>query len=289
MKLIVKSIYNNRKLANKFIDEVKIICSERKSGYGEVSSYIVSAIFERIKKLTSSVNQAEDKDIYNVMYVLLHISLFFFRVAPSVSSSYKLASILIVTLRYFKAKVPSYSDLIASYIYFEIEDFLKAAKNGKKTIDNLVSLEAYNIMYVIGELDQDRYLSKQLVEDVFSEVDSYFDIVSCLYIVKDKKVYDSLKNNIIDVINSKLMSSDNILDYSEKAMLFLDVMSCPYIDLKWKKIWLKSILKELQEATPNNNEIDSFISYSVANPWFVDWSNVDLLNFLEKKQLKKAY
>jgi hypothetical protein len=77
MKLIVKSIYNNRKLANKFIDEVKIICSERKSGYGEVSSYIVSAIFERIKKLTSSVNQAEDKDIYNVMYVLLHISLFF--------------------------------------------------------------------------------------------------------------------------------------------------------------------------------------------------------------------
>lgn len=159
----------------------------------------------------------------------------------------------------------------------------------KKTIDNLVSLEAYNIMYVIGELDQDRYLSKQLVEDVFSEVDSYFDIVSCLYIVKDKKVYDSLKNNIIDVINSKLMSSDNILDYSEKAMLFLDVMSCPYIDLKWKKIWLKSILKELQEATPNNNEIDSFISYSVANPWFVDWSNVDLLNFLEKKQLKKAY
>jgi hypothetical protein len=223
------------------------------------------------------------------MYVLLHISLFFFRVAPSVSSSYKLASILIVTLRYFKAKVPSYSDLIASYIYFEIEDFLKAAKNGKKTIDNLVSLEAYNIMYVIGELDQDRYLSKQLVEDVFSEVDSYFDIVSCLYIVKDKKVYDSLKNNIIDVINSKLMSSDNILDYSEKAMLFLDVMSCPYIDLKWKKIWLKSILKELQEAIPNNNEIDSFISYSVANPWFVDWSNVDLLNFLEKKQLKKAY
>ncbi|MXJ84322.1 hypothetical protein GR701_26050, partial [Klebsiella michiganensis] len=138
-------------------------------------------------------------------------------------------------------------------------------------------------------LDQDRYLSKQLVEDVFSEVDSYFDIVSCLYIVKDKKVYYSLKNNIIDVINSKLMSSDNILDYSEKAMLFLDVMSCPYIDLKWKKIWLKSILKELQEATPNNNEIDSFISYSVANPWFVDWSNVDLLNFLEKKQLKKAY
>ncbi|WP_167515531.1 hypothetical protein [Enterobacter oligotrophicus] len=56
-----------------------------------------------------------------------------------------------------------------------------------------------------------------------------------------------------------------------------------------EKIWLKSILKELQEATPNNEKIDGFISYSVANPWFVDWSNVDLLNFLEKKQLKKAY
>ncbi|MFS9640897.1 hypothetical protein U0X70_08885 [Enterobacter hormaechei] len=194
-----------------------------------------------------------------------------------------------MALRYFKAKVPSYSELIASYVYFEIEDFLKSANTSKVAIDNLISLEAYNIMYVIGELDQERYLSKQLIENIFSEVDSYFDIVSCLYIVKDKKVYNTLKNKIIDIINSKLMSSDSILDYSEKAMLFLDVMSCPYIDLKWKKIWLKSTLKELQEATPNNEKIDSFISYSVANPWFVDWSNVDLLNFLEKKQLKKAY
>lgn len=77
MKLIAKPIYNNRKLANKFIDEVKIICAENNAGYGEVASYIVSAIFERIKRLTSSVNQVEDKDIYNAMYVLLHISLFF--------------------------------------------------------------------------------------------------------------------------------------------------------------------------------------------------------------------
>ncbi|HHK5889512.1 TPA: hypothetical protein ACQVSL_004870, partial [Serratia marcescens] len=143
-------------------------------GYSEVASYIVSAIFERIKRLVSSVNQTEDKDVYNAMYVLLHISLFFFRVAPSVSSSYKLASILIVTLRYFKAKVPSYSELIESYVYFEIEDFLKDTNNSKAPIDNLISLEAYNIMYVIGELDQDRYLPKKLIENVFREVDSYF-------------------------------------------------------------------------------------------------------------------
>lgn len=289
MKLTTKNIYNNRRLANKFIDEVKIICAEKNVGYSEVASYIVSAIFERIKRLVSSVNQTEDKDVYNAMYVLLHISLFFFRVAPSVSSSYKLASILIVTLRYFKAKVPSYSELIESYVYFEIEDFLKDTNNSKAPIDNLISLEAYNIMYVIGELDQDRYLPKELIENVFREVDSYFDIVSCLYIIKNKQNYDALKNKIIAAINSKLMSSEDILDYSEKAMLFMDVMSCPYIDSKWKKVWLKSTLRELQEAAPSNKEIDNFISYSVANPWFVDWSNVDLLNFLEKKQLKKAY
>ncbi|ELQ9311352.1 RNA-directed DNA polymerase [Serratia marcescens] len=289
MKLTTKNIYNNRRLANKFIDEVKIICAEKNVGYSEVASYIVSAIFERIKRLVSSVNQTEDKDVYNAMYVLLHISLFFFRVAPSVSSSYKLASILIVTLRYFKAKVPSYSELIESYVYFEIEDFLKDTNNSKAPIDNLISLEAYNIMYVIGELDQDRYLPKKLIENVFREVDSYFDIVSCLYIIKNKKNYDALKNKIIAAINSKLMSSEDILDYSEKAMLFMDVMSCPYIDSKWKKVWLKSTLRELQEAAPSNKEIDNFISYSVENPWFVDWSNVDLLNFLEKKQLKKAY
>lgn len=289
MNLIAKSIYNNKKLANKFIDDVKIICAEKNVGYGEVAAYIISAIFERIKRLTSSIKKSEDKDIYNAMYVLLYISLFFFRVAPSVSSSYKLASILIVTLRYFKIKVPSYSELVASYIYYEIDDFLKDVNNGKNAIDNLISLEVYNIMYVVGELDKDRFLSEQLVKNIFREVDSYFDIVSCLYIIKNNRVYDTLKEKVIEVINSKLMSNNNILDYSEKAMLFMDVMSCPYIDLKWKKVWLKSILKGLQEATPTNKDIDDYINYSLTNPWFVDWSNVDLLNFLEKKQLKKAY
>lgn len=289
MKMNIKPIYNNKKLANKFIDEVKIICAEESVGYAEVAAYIISAIFERIKRLTSSVKQNEDKDIYNAMYVLLYISLFFFRVAPSVSSSYKLASILIVSIRYFKIMVPSYSELVASYIYYEIEDFIKNVNYGKSAIENLISLEAYNIMYVIGELDKDRFLSEQLVENIFREVDSYFDIVSCLYVIKNNKVYDKLKEKVIGVINIKLMSDNNILDYSEKAMLFMDVMSCPYIELKWKKVWLKSIVKGLQEATPTNKEIDDYINYSITNPWFVDWSNVDLLNFLEKKQLKKAY
>lgn len=289
MKLITKSIYNNKKLANKFIDDVKIICTEKNMGYGEVAAYIISAIFERIKRLTSSVKQSEDKDIYNAMYVLIYTSLFFFRVAPSVSSSYKLASILIVTLRYFKIKIPLYSELMASYIYYEIEDFLKSVNNDKNAIDNLISLEAYNIMYVIGELDKDRLLSEQLVKNIFRKVDSYFDIVSCLYIIKNNRVYDTLKKKVIEVIDSKLMSNDDILNYSEKAMLFMDIMSCPYIDLKWKKVWLKSILKGLQEATPTNKAIEDYINYSLTNPWFVDWSNVDLLNFLEKKQLKKAY
>lgn len=289
IKLIPRAIYNKKKLANKFIDEVKIICAENDASYGDVASYIISAIFERIKRLTAVVKECEGKDIYNAMYVLLYISFFFFRVSPSVNASYKLSSILIVTLRYFNINIPSYSELMESYIYYEIVDFLQAISISKKTVENLISLEAYNIMYVVGELDQDRYLPVPLVEKIFCEVDSYFEIVSCLYIIKNNKVYNSLKTRVVDVINRKLMSSEDILDYTEKAMLFMDVMSCPYIDLKCKKVWLRSILRNLQEATPNNQEIENFINYSISHPWFVDWQNVDLLNFLEKKQLKKSY
>lgn len=284
-----KVVYRKNKLAMKFIEKIKILCLDNSVSYGEVSSYIISSIFERVKRLTSNKERFEEKNIYSAIYILLYVAFFFFKVSPSVNASYKLSSILIVSVRYIKRNAPSYSDVVELYIYDEILDFLTDSWQDKNSIEGLVNLEAYNVMYVVGELNESLYLPTKLVERVFSELNTYYDIVSCLYIINDNVVYSSLKEKVIEVLNEKFNSSDNILDYAEKAMLFLDVMSCPYIELKNKKIWMRNIMKDLQEANPTNKEIDDYISSAILNPWFVDWLNVDLLNLLEKKQLKKAY
>ncbi|KTS85148.1 hypothetical protein RSA31_21780 [Pantoea dispersa] len=107
--------------------------------------------------------------------------------------------------------------------------------------------------------------------------------------IGDNVAYNKIKDELIGKINFKLINGSAIQECSERALLFLDVMSCPYIDIKHKRIWVRNIAKELQEASPTNAEIDDYIEHETSNPWFVDWLNVDLLNLLEKKQLKKAY
>lgn len=282
LKLIPKVIYNKNKLSGKFIDEVKIICVENSVEYSEVSSYIISSIFERIKRLTIDKDDCEEKDIFNAVCVLLSIAFFFFRVSPSVSASYKLASILIVALRYVKKILPEYREFIESYVYQEIIDFLSELSKSKNEIEGFVNLEAYNLMYVIGDLSEERYLPVKLIESVFGKINTYYDIISCLYIIKNNKIYNSLKEKVNESLHKIFLSADDILEHTEKAILFLDVISCPYIELKNKKLWIRETLKGMQESKQNNKELDEYISFAVSNPWFVDWKNIDLLNLLEK-------
>lgn len=49
-KLIPKRIFNPRKLTKSFIDSIKAICSSNQVDYDAVSSYLISAITNRIKK-----------------------------------------------------------------------------------------------------------------------------------------------------------------------------------------------------------------------------------------------
>ncbi|WP_349718034.1 antiviral reverse transcriptase Drt3b [Pectobacterium polaris] len=251
LKLIPKVIYNKNKLAGKFIDEVKIICVENSVEYGEVSSYIISSIFERIKRLTVDKECCEEKDIFNAVCVLLSVAFFFFMVSPSVSASYKLASILIVSLRYVKKIIPEYSEFIESYVYQEIIDFLSELSKSKSEIEGFVNLEAYNLMYVIGDLSEERYLPVKLIESVFGEINNYYDIISCLYLIKNNIVYNSLKKKVNDNLHKIFLSADDILDYTEKAILFLDVMSCPYIELKNKRLCIRKVYRNQNKTIKN--------------------------------------
>jgi hypothetical protein len=284
-----KSIFKKNNLAMRFINEIKTICSSEKAAYNDVSSYIVSAIFERIKRLSPEAGKYDRGDMYSAVYILLFICFFFFRVSPSVNSSYKLASTLIVAIRFVKKIIPEFSDAIEFYIYSEIFDYLSDLSKESISINRVVNLEAYNIMCVIGELDKSRFLPSNLLGEIFKGVDSYYDIISLLFMIGDNVAYNKIKDDLIEKINCKLIDGNAIQECSERALLFLDVMSCPYIDIKYKRVWVRNIAKELQEASPTNAEIDVYIQHETSNPWFVDWLNVDLLNLLEKKQLKKSY
>ena len=81
----------------------------------------------------------------------------------------------------------------------------------------------------------------------------------------------------------------DILVNSEKAYLLLDLLSCPFVPNTNKSLWLQSIYSVLQKTQPSNADINAFLAVVCDGHWQVDWQDVDLLNSLEKKELKQAY
>ncbi|UPT57536.1 antiviral reverse transcriptase Drt3b [Dickeya zeae] len=293
--LIPKRIYKRTKMINKFIDSIKSSCIENSVGYNEVSSYIISAIFERVKKIVGgnyieAINDDYEYDLKNAFTVLIDCLFFFYSVSPSVSSSYKLCSSLILINRFSEEKFNIYKDSIHQKIYESILSLFSGnfIKN-ESMVDNFVFLEAINLCLTINELGNGYLLPEGILSKVFKDFNSYYNITSCLFVIKNKTMYSDLRGKILSSIDDKLSDLSDLQTDAEKCSLFLDLITCPYIDEKRKRIWIRSFYSSVQKSCPARSEIDEFILYFQDKYWFIDWKTVDLLNALERKELKKAY
>jgi hypothetical protein len=118
---------------------------------------------------------------------------------------------------------------------------------------------------------------------------TYFTIIASLFYVRNLEIYKGLQEKIICVAVEKLSDLSDVLMSSEKAHLVLDLLSCPYISDKQKTSWIKALFKVLQIAQPNRDGLRQCLTDLSASHAQVDWKNIDLLNSLEKKELKQAY
>ena len=152
-------------------------------------------------------------------------------------------------------------------------------------------MESLNILLAIRELGDNYLLPEKTIVDLFIEGRelSYFTIVSCLFYIKDEPRYDDLRGRLIEAVIQKLNDLSDIFMNSEKAYLFLDMLSCPFMPNQNKTKWLKALHKNLTIPLPPKTQLASFIANANSENWQVNWADVDLLNSLEKKELKQAY
>lgn len=72
-------------------------------------------------------------------------------------------------------------------------------------------------------------------------------------------------------------------------LLLLDLFSCPYVPDKQKTAWIKNFFRTLQFSQPGSADLQDFLTGINTSYAQVDWKDIDLLNSLEKKELKQAY
>lgn len=294
--LVPKSIRSVWRLTRSFIETIKTVCSSNKVNYDEVAAYLIAVLTERVKKMVAleRVNSPEaDQGRYrDAIFVLLDIFYFLYGVSPSVGASYKLCTSVILINRFTKKHFPALESTVSQRIYELTETLLAEGGVGKNdTVDGFLPLEMLNVMLAVRELGENYLMPEATVENLFAgDVEySYFSIVSCLFYVRNESRYDGLKRKVLDAADVKLAELSDILMNSEKAYLLLDLLSCPYVPDKKKGAWVKKVHKALGLPQASATEMATFLHAATSAHMHINWKEVDLLNALEKKELKQAY
>lgn len=111
---------------------------------------------------------------------------------------------------------------------------------------------------------------------------NYFSFTTALLYMKDIKRYQPLKKCIIKDLLAKLESNKHVLKIdSESILLFLDVLSCPYIDRtsKYKACGIFGITR-----LANKRGVIASNQY-----WFTKWKDFDLSAALDRKRSLEVY
>ncbi|QHH96056.1 antiviral reverse transcriptase Drt3b [Acinetobacter dispersus] len=291
-----KNIHSPWKVAKTFIDSIKNLCNSNEVDYDEISSFIISSITERIKRLINveeEIIAEEVKSYFHVIKTLLEVSFFLYSVAPSVSSSYKLSTIIILLVRFTNIRLKVHQDEVCHKIYELTSQLLldESQSQGTNPIEGFVHLEFINILIATRELGDEYLIPESVIEGIFPKMKdlSYFSVTSCLFYIKNAEGFDNIRNNLNAYLNKKFEDLSDIATCSEKLHLLLDVLSCPYIPIKFRKKWLKALGRRIGVPTMSPVEINNNLDSLTKGYWQINWSDVDLLNSLEKKELKRAY
>lgn len=241
------------------------------------------------------MNSADDDTIVNYRdssLVLLDVLFFLYSVAPSVSSSYKLATSIIVLIRFSEKNLGIHKETVKQRIYDLANSFLSQRTDGRRAaVEGFTWLEASNVLLAIRELGDNYLLPESTVKSLFDDAGkfSYFDIVCGLFYVRREPMYRSLRRSLVKAADAKLRNLSDIFTNSEKAHLFLDMLTCPHLYHTQRRRWIEHLYAQMGLGVPSAEDLAEFIENTATHYWFVNWTEVDLLNSLEKKELKRAY
>lgn len=289
------SIRDYSRLYLNFIHSIQAICTNFDLKYSDVSNFIISSLFARS---VSIIESFDDKSItisdskYRLsLEIIIEAAFFFYMQSPTVSASFSLSKIMIISSRFAKKQIPDHSDSLNQFIYNQSISMLKFSYiDLPKYVENHLSLEKINILLALRELGDETLLPSDFIEEhlVNRKLDmTYFEIISILYYIRDISQYDSLKSKVKFSIEKHLAGFSQIISKSEAAHIFLDSLSCPYLERPFRRQLLKGFYDKYGERSEAN--IDRDLTFFEKEYWFVNWNNLDIYNVIEKKELQTGY
>lgn len=280
------------------INHVKSICIENKVSYADVSSYIISSLSKRlisiIDMLQTQKNEGDlevTKRIKDLIFTVTDIMLFFFSVNPTVSSSYKLSKTMFVVNNYLNDISSDYSSIFMTSIVNTAETINFGENDNGLFIDDFISIEKVNLILAATFFGDNYLVSADFFHGIVHKKKlDYFTIISLLFYFRNRRSFQELKCIIENKIKELLSHNIDLLQSSEKAHLFLDVLSCPFVSIETRRFLYRKYLKNFEPTlNRSHQEIENDLQSLLQTYWFVKWDELDIVKMIEKKELKESY
>jgi Reverse transcriptase (RNA-dependent DNA polymerase) len=295
--LVLKRIRDTRHLSESFIRTIRSLCLGENVAYEEVSTFLIAIMVRHLREISeqnSLTTPEEAANCRDALLVLFEVIFFLYTVAPSVSASYKVASGIIITSRFLGDRLLDYAATVKTRISALVGDFIRrVCATMQRIVGNHVALEVINVLLATRELGENFQLDELSVEHVFRPMISgetkwsYFDMMSCLYYIGNRPSHLLARQSIETAIDKGLQSLQSAEKDSEKAHLLLDALSCPFLNRAKREAWAAAAFLWL-DGVPAT-VVDISTSLDSKEYWFTTWEGFDILNALQKKELRPAY
>lgn len=269
-----------------FIKQFRSITHQFQQNYGVLNKYTLTLLLRQIR------NESKRKPSQGLLTAYAEIAFYIFSLDMHATASYRLCSILDCLMKWAERNP---DEMVKQELMNRIRREAKRVLDIYQAApaDNNTSLEAMNLLLTLNRLVGMEIPIGQL-EDLFNlkvkegkgyDQLNYFQICTLLYIIENKADYVQVKKGIETEITSRLSSSEE-LRKSEMAHLFLDIMTCPFVE---KRVGASVIMnccgiKNVAKAFTKRAEL--------AKPgrWFFDWDKThDLTAILNKKEYHTPY
>jgi hypothetical protein len=287
-----KRIYRLDRFILSFCNEIKLCCANNDCSYDEVAGYLISALKNRAVRVMDSFGRSHDDcQVYtDALAALVEVALFLYSVAPSAGASYKLCAMIVMIARFADKSLVDHAPSIKQLVFDRVFSILARWAVSSQT-RNFVDLESQNLLLAISDLGSDYRLPAAAINRIF-DFDSlgsvsYFDLVTLLFYIKDDPQYAAVRRLAMDKVDEALLDLSDVRENSEKVLMLLDVLTCPYIDVQRRKSILSGLIKAKNVSV--DHSIDEVFADLTSPWWFVNWDEVDLLNMLERRELHTVY
>lgn len=291
--------------SNRLITDIKTIIKETNTSYKDLLNFTLAVVDRRtlsilkkyikfIKKYPEEKEKSEKK-LVETLLAILDVTFFMYSVAPRVNTTIKLSIILVKIIKFSKNnKRINYENqhVVLKKIFDEVSQVL-----GKKLNRKYTQVETIYLILILSELGREYRLNEKKLAEYFDinyddelEVYSanytlnYWSITLLLFYIKDIKRYKKLRKFITNHIlkdRFKAVKKEKRKPDTELTILLLDLISCPYLSLEYKRKLLYCFDVRLNE---DRDEIIKLRKY-----WFIKWTNFNLEKELNSKRSKEVY